>query len=101
MYGTPDAARCWDKAVRSFFESLGLVTSKCSSCVWYAKDSFGLGELRSMCHGNDIISGGSGAALKLFKEKLEAELQISFKGILSGDTVQFGRAIHFAFWVSM
>jgi hypothetical protein len=34
-----------------------------------------------MCHGGDVISGGGGAGLKVFKEKLEAEWQmLLFKG---------------------
>jgi hypothetical protein len=50
MYGMRDAAYCWVKAVRTCCDSHGSVIGKCSHCVWYARDLFGLEGRRVMCH---------------------------------------------------
>ena len=80
LYGTRDAALNWAQAYSEVLEKMGLVKGKSSPCNFYHAE-WGI---RTVVHGNDILSEGPGDNLKAMDTEMRKSFALKTE-ILGGD----------------
>ena len=71
MYGTRSAACNWQRCYSDLLLSAGFARAKSNTCVFYHP----LRKLRTMVHGDDFVTVGSGCQLKWMQKVLESKFE--------------------------
>ena len=82
MYGTRDAAACWEAEFTDFFSGCGFAPGIGSPVLFY----HALRNIRTSIHGDDITSLGEEPDLLWLKQKLEERYEIKYGGMLGPDS---------------
>ena len=72
LYGTRDAAKNWEEAVRHFMQEECFVPGKSNPCFYWHE-----GGVRGEIHGDDFVMGGKRKAADRFKEALCARFEVT------------------------
>ena len=81
LYGTRDAAACWEACYTKALASLGFAQGKASPCCFWNKDR----QLKCVVHGDDFIVLGEEVQLRWFAQSFGKCFEIKVRGILGPD----------------
>ena len=83
MYGTRDAAQCWEREYVGFMKRLGFATGRSSRCIfWHAERG-----IRAVIHGDDFTLFGRRDELDWFRTEMLKTFAIKVKARIGpGDT---------------
>ena len=78
MYGTRDAAQCWEREYVNFMRKTGFTCGRSSPCVFYHPEK----ELRAVVHGDDFTIMGHTDELDWFRDEMKKSFTIKAKARL-------------------
>ena len=81
LYGTRDAAQCWEREYVKFMTRIGFVCGKSSPCIfWHAEKG-----IRAVVHGDDFTIMGQRDELDWFRAEMRKSFTIKVKARLGPD----------------
>ena len=81
MYGTRDAAVCWEECITKVMQKFGFVQGKSSPCLFYHEKK----EMSVFVHGDDFVSLGSVKPCERLREELAKHWELKERGTLGID----------------
>ena len=81
MYGTRDAASCWEETYRTHLEDNGFVCGASSPCVFYNADK----NIRLVVHGDDFTFLCEGHRVEWVKSLMTKQYEIKIRGVLGDE----------------
>ena len=75
MYGTRDAAQCWEREYTSFMKKVGFTSGKSSPCIFWHQAR----GIRAVVHGDDFTLSGQRHELDWFREEMARTFSIKIK----------------------
>ena len=81
LYGTREAARCWEKEYSKFLAQLGFQRGRCNPCMFLNARR----ELRVLVHGDDFTVSGPEEELKKLASEFADKYKTKLRGIIGPD----------------
>ena len=81
LYGTREAAKCWEIEYSKTMDELGFVKGKTNPCLFRHREH----ETQVFVHGDDFVVSGTKEHLKIVEDKLCSKYLTKVRGILGPD----------------
>lgn len=81
LYGTREAARCWEKEYTRTLMGVGFQRGKCNPCMFYHADR----SLRVLVHGDAFTVSGPESQLQWIAEVFKHKYKTKIRGVLGPD----------------